>query len=69
MHIIASGPQGNGVTDVPIVATAPPPIPQWLGWLIGGILPLGSLFLFLFLQRTGKPGVVASQKEQVTAAS
>ena len=52
LHIVASGPQGKGMADVPIVATAPPPIPQWLGWFIGGIVPLGSLFLFLFLQRS-----------------
>ncbi len=67
LHIVASGPQGKGMADVPIVATAPPPIPQWLGWLIGGIVPLGSLFLFLFLQRAGKLPMAASQKEQVPA--
>ncbi len=68
LHIVANGPQGKGVADVAIVATAPPPIPQWLGWLIGGIIPLGSLFLFLLLQRGGKQRVVAPlQTEQVPA--
>jgi hypothetical protein len=50
LHIVANGPQGSGVADVPITATAPSVIPSWLGWLIGAI-PLIGLFAFLFMQR------------------
>ncbi len=64
LHIVASGPQGTGTADVPIVATAPPPIPQWLGWFIGGLIPLGSLFLFLFMQGGRKQQVNETQAEQ-----
>jgi len=54
LHIVVNGPQGQGSVDVPITATAPPAIPSWLGWLIGGI-PLFGLLIFLLLQR--KPAI------------
>lgn len=50
LHIVASGPQGQGTADVLLSAVAPPAIPDWLGWLIGGI-PVVGLLLFLSLQR------------------
>jgi hypothetical protein len=49
LRISVSGQAGSGTVDVPIVATAPPAIPDWLGWFIGSI-PLIILLLFLVLQ-------------------
>ena len=47
------GPAGQGIATIPIVATAPPAIPQWLGWLVG-FIPLYGLVLFLLMQRNRK---------------
>lgn len=48
LQVTVSGPTGTFQTSVPILATAPPAIPLWLGWLIGGI-PLYGLLAFLFV--------------------
>jgi hypothetical protein len=53
LHIVLNGPAGQGSADVPILAQAPPAIPQWLGWLIG-FIPVYGLLLFLLLQRSRK---------------
>jgi hypothetical protein len=53
LQVVVHGPAGQGVAVVPIVATAPPAIPQWLGWLIG-FIPLYGLLLFLLMQRDRK---------------
>lgn len=53
LHIVVMGPTGKGVVDVPIVASAPPAIPLWLGWLLG-FIPLVGLLLFLFLLHGSK---------------
>ncbi len=50
LQITVSGPAGAFQTAVPILATAPPAIPLWLGWLIGG-LPLYGLLAFLLILR------------------
>ncbi len=50
LHINVTGPQGKAMVEVPIRAVAPPPIPQWSGWLIGAV-PLYGLLCFLLLQR------------------
>ncbi|MBA3824927.1 MAG: hypothetical protein H0X24_13660 [Ktedonobacterales bacterium] len=52
LHIVVDGPAGQGVVDYPVTATAPPPIPLWLGWLIGYI-PLYGIVAFLIIQRNG----------------
>ena len=62
LHIAVDGPSGHGEADVPITATAPPAIPNWLGWLIG-LIPLYGLLAFLLTQRARK-----GRKEQVVAA-
>ncbi len=62
LHIIVNGPSGSGIADVPIEATAPPAIPNWLGWFIGSI-PVAILLLFLVLQGRGgknRPNVAES---------
>ena len=53
LDIVVTGSAGRGETFVPIIATAPPAIPTWLGWTIGYI-PLYALLVFLLLQRGRK---------------
>lgn len=62
LHIVVDGPAGQGVADVAVEATAPPAIPEWLGWLIG-FIPLYGLLAFLLVQwwrSTRSKGVVTS---------
>jgi hypothetical protein len=53
LDILVTGSAGRGETLIPIIATAPPAIPTWLGWTIGYI-PLYGLLVFLLLQRGHK---------------
>lgn len=53
LDILVNGPAGSGEVDIPLTATAPPAIPDWLGWLIG-LIPLYGLLIFLLLQRGKK---------------
>jgi len=48
--ISVDGPLGSGEAAVPITATAPPPMPEWLAWSIG-YLPLLGLLVFASAQR------------------
>ena len=50
LDIIVNGPSGRGEASVPIIATAPPALPQWLGWTIG-LIPVYGLVIFLLMQR------------------
>jgi hypothetical protein len=50
LHIVVDGPMGEHSTDVAVTANAPPPIPLWLGWLIG-FIPLYGIAAFLIVQR------------------
>jgi hypothetical protein len=43
------GPKGRGDADVPILAGAPPAMPEWLGWLIG-LLPAWLIIGFVIWQ-------------------
>jgi hypothetical protein len=43
------GPQGLSSEDVPVLAGAPPAIPQWLGWLIG-LTPVWAMLVFVIVQ-------------------
>jgi hypothetical protein len=52
LRITVNGRSGSDTVDVPIEATAPPAVPNWLGWFIGSIPP-AILLLFLVLQRRG----------------
>jgi hypothetical protein len=49
LQINVHGPAGSGEADVFIKATAPPPIPLWLGWLLG-FIPFYGLVVFLLMQ-------------------
>ena len=53
LNIAVHGPQGQGIVTIPIVATAPSPIPLWLGWLIG-FIPLIIILVFLLIPRKRK---------------
>jgi hypothetical protein len=53
LQITVDGPAGKGVATVPVTATALPPLPAWLGWLIG-FLPFYILAIFFLMQYTAK---------------
>lgn len=53
LQITVHGRAGSAVVAVPITATAPPAIPDWLGWLMG-LLPFYGLLIFLFTQHGKK---------------
>jgi hypothetical protein len=59
LQIAVNGPAGPGEVEVPVIATAPPAIPDWTGWLVG-LIPLYGVFAFLMTQRDRK-----EQPEQV----
>lgn len=50
LQVSVDGPAGQGTATIPVEATAPPPLPLWLGWAIG-FIPLAGLLAFLLLQR------------------
>ena len=49
LHIQVDGPAGQGVANVPVTATALPPIPTWLGWFLG-FIPFYVLIPFFLVQ-------------------
>jgi hypothetical protein len=53
LDIVVTGSAGQGEASIPITASAPPAIPTWLGWVIGGI-PLYGFLVFLLVQRGRK---------------
>jgi hypothetical protein len=53
------------MADVPIIATAPPAIPDWLGWLIG-LIPLYGLLIFLVMLRGKKQTKEVLQERQLS---
>jgi hypothetical protein len=50
LAIAVDGPRGPASTAIRFQATAPPAIPDWLGWIIG-FVPFYGLIGFLVLQR------------------
>lgn len=48
--ITVSGPAGQGTANVPFIATAPPALPAWIGWVIGS-MPLVGLLIFALMQQ------------------
>ncbi len=63
LQIQVDGPAGQGSANVPVVATALPPIPVWLGWLIGYI-PLYVLSVFVWMLMTRREDVARAKTEQ-----
>ena len=49
IQIQVNGPAGQGVASVPIIATALPAIPAWLGWFLG-FIPFYVLSIFFVVQ-------------------
>jgi hypothetical protein len=57
-EITVQGPWLLQITvNVPITATAPPALPDWLGWPIG-LIPLYGLLVFLVMQRGKKKALL-----------
>lgn len=63
LHVVVNGPAGQGTADVPVRATAPPPMPPWLAWSLG-FLPLVGLLAFLLVQRGRIPHSVPASEER-----
>jgi len=66
--VSVDGPVGHGEIAVPVMATAPPAIPQWLGWSIG-FIPLYGLLVFLLLQRGRKEKLASLNAHEGTSLS
>jgi hypothetical protein len=49
LHLALDGSSGPATVDVPVAVAGPPPIPVWLGWLIG-LAPLYCGILFVIWQ-------------------
>jgi hypothetical protein len=49
LQIQVDGPAGQGVANVPVTATALPPIPTWLGWFLG-FIPFYVLITFFLVK-------------------
>jgi hypothetical protein len=63
LQVVVNGPAGQGEADVPVRATAPPPMPPWLAWSLG-FLPLGGLLIFLLVQRGRIPQSLSASEER-----
>lgn len=48
LQVQVNGPAGQGVVNVPVTATALPPIPTWLGWF-SGFIPFYVLITFFLV--------------------
>jgi hypothetical protein len=64
LQVVVNGPAGQGEADVPVTATAPPPMPPWLAWSLG-FLPLVGLLAFLLLQRARIPQSLPPGEERL----
>jgi hypothetical protein len=63
LHVVVDGPDGQQAFDVAVMATTLPPIPAWVGWLIG-FIPVYGIVVFLLIQmkrRSQRAQVLASQ--------
>jgi len=49
LQVQVDGPAGRGVANVPVTATALPPIPTWLGWVLG-FIPFYVLIPFFLVK-------------------
>lgn len=53
LQVEVDGPAGQQTFAVPVTAVTLPPIPIWLGWLLG-FIPIYGITVFLLLQRRRK---------------
>jgi hypothetical protein len=63
LQIQVDGPAGKGIANVPVLATALPPIPVWLGWLIG-FIPLYVLSVFFWMLVTRREEAAQAKTER-----
>src|ERR1700737_861316 len=63
LQIQVDGPAGKGIANVPVLATALPPIPVWLGWLIG-FIPLYVLSVFFWMLVTRREDAAQAKTER-----
>lgn len=72
LQIQVDGPAGQGVANVPVTATALPPMPTWLGWFLG-FIPFYVLIIFFvvkyFLKQKRAPQEDSLQKDASEDAS
>jgi hypothetical protein len=72
LQIQVDGPAGQGVANVPVTATALPPIPTWLGWFLG-FIPFYVLITFFlvkyFIKQRRAPLEDSLQKDASSDAS
>lgn len=50
LQVVVDGPAGRQMFAVPVTAITLPPIPTWLGWVLGYI-PVYGIVVFLLMQR------------------
>jgi len=69
LQVTVNGSAGQGVANIPITATALPPIPVWLGWSIG-FVPFYVLCVFFVMQlsRNKKPEQTGTEPTPVSAS-
>ena len=72
LQIQVDGPAGQGVANVPVTATALPPMPTWLGWFLG-FIPFYVLITFFlvkyFIKQKRAPQEDSLQKDASEDAS
>ena len=70
LQVTVDGSAGQGVANIPITATALPPIPVWLGWTIG-FVPFYVLCVFFVMQlsRNKKPEQTGTEPMPVSASA
>jgi hypothetical protein len=72
LQIQVDGPAGQGVANVPVTATALPPIPTWLGWFLG-FIPFYVLITFFlvkyFIKQKRAPQEDSLQKDASSGVS
>lgn len=61
LHIVITGPAGQGEAAIPLTAVALPAMPAWLAWNIG-LLPLYGLLIFWIAQVRRGRGRAARQR-------
>jgi hypothetical protein len=49
LDVYLNGPRGEGIANVPVLASTPATIPTWLGWLIG-LMPVFAVFGFIVVR-------------------
>ena len=64
LQIQVDGPMGRGIANVPITATALPPIPTWLGWLLG-FIPFYVLIVFFAVKYVRGRNTTPDEQEVV----